>query len=108
MIPAALPMPDGYAFLSKSDKYMTGLCRKRTRAADKILYIVSEKTVLRGLYAPESVVTEVRRRERETRGKRRANVRDRDAQSQGQLEDVILKLFPRFRRRVSNILHGIQ
>ncbi|KAK0764959.1 hypothetical protein N5P37_002433 [Trichoderma harzianum] len=88
------PMPKGYGFLKKGNTFMTALCRKKTRDADKTLYVVTKRGKQQGLRAPKWVLGEVHLEERETREKRRGAVRRRDAATEDAFESATLRLFP--------------
>ncbi|KAL5094797.1 hypothetical protein Trisim1_005529 [Trichoderma cf. simile WF8] len=88
------PMPKGYGFLKKGNTFMTALCRKKTRDADKTLYVVTKRGKQQGLRAPRWILEEVRKEEKKTREKRRGAVQRRDAATEDAFEAATLRLFP--------------
>ncbi|KKP00331.1 hypothetical protein THAR02_07571 [Trichoderma harzianum] len=88
------PMPKGYGFLKKGNTFMTALCRKKTHAARKKLYVVTKRGKQEGLRAPKWILKEVRKEEEKTREKRRGAVQRRDAATEDAFEAATLKLFP--------------
>ncbi|KAM4062803.1 hypothetical protein HRG_007621 [Hirsutella rhossiliensis] len=89
------PKPRGYGFLKKGNPFMTALCRRKTSAAGKKLYVVSSRGVSSGLLAPEGILAEVIAEELETRGKRSAAVEKRDGAVRDDFEQAILRLYPK-------------
>ncbi|PNP60435.1 hypothetical protein THARTR1_00459 [Trichoderma harzianum] len=89
------PMPKGYGFLKKGNTFMTALCRKKTHAAGKTLYVVTKCGKQEGLRAPTWILQHVRSKEKETREKRRGAVQRRDAATEDAFEAATLKLFPK-------------
>lgn len=88
-------MPEGYGFLKKGNTFMTALCRKKTFAAKKTLFVVTKRGKQEGLRAPKGVLQYVRSKEKETREKRRGAVQRRDAATEDAFEAATLKLFPK-------------
>ncbi|UKZ76398.1 hypothetical protein TrVFT333_004102 [Trichoderma virens FT-333] len=93
------PMPKGYGFLKKGNTFMTALCRKKTHAAGKTLYIVSKSGKPEGLRAPIWILQQVRSEEKTTRDKRRGVVQRRDAATEDAFERAILRLFANIPKR---------
>ncbi|KAL7910850.1 hypothetical protein GGI35DRAFT_326634 [Trichoderma velutinum] len=89
------PMPKGYGFLKKGNTFMTALCRKKTHAAGKTLFVVTKCGKQEGLRAPIWVLQQVRSEEKATREKRRGAVQRRDAATEDAFEAAILRLFSR-------------
>jgi hypothetical protein len=73
------PMPKGYSFLSKGIAYKTLHCRKSTREAGKVLYVVVENKKTLGLRAPSSIISQVHQKATVTQATRRAAVQKRDS-----------------------------
>ncbi|KAH6639055.1 hypothetical protein C7974DRAFT_125604 [Boeremia exigua] len=72
-------MPKGYGFLAKGIPYKTLHCRKLTRDADKILYVVVDaKKRQLGLRVPKFILRQVHQQANETLSSRRAAVKKRD------------------------------
>lgn len=88
------PRPQGYGFLKKGNPFMTGLCRRKTHAAGKTLYVVASRGKPSGLLAPEGILAEVAAEELQTRDKRSAVVEKRDGVVKNEFEDEILRLYP--------------
>lgn len=89
------PRPRGYGFLKKGNAFMTALCRRKTRAAGKTLYVVTSRGVSSGLLAPRGILLEVFVEEVETRDKRSAVVKKRDDAVKKEFEQAILRLYPK-------------
>ena len=88
------PMPNGYAFLKKGDKYKTQHCRLKTHEAGKTLYVVKEKHLVLGLRAPKWILGQVHKEERESRQHRRDAVKQRDATAHDEFEEALRQQFP--------------
>ncbi|KAL7938762.1 hypothetical protein V8C35DRAFT_289117 [Trichoderma chlorosporum] len=87
------PMPKGYGLLKKGNTFMTALCRKKTHAAGKTLYVVTKSGKPEGLRAPIWILQQVRSEEKATREKRRGAVQRRDAATEDTFEKAIQRLF---------------
>jgi hypothetical protein len=73
------PMPKGYAFLRKGIAYKTLHCRKLTREAGEVLYVVVDNKTTLGLRAPSSVVSQVHQKANATLATRSAAIQKRDS-----------------------------
>ncbi|UNI22759.1 hypothetical protein JDV02_008620 [Purpureocillium takamizusanense] len=94
VVSAQEPLPSGYGFLKKGNPFMTGLCRRKTHAAHKTLYVVRNKRKVLGLRAPKWILREVHQEERESRVRRQANVERRDTCMESEFRDAIEQMFP--------------
>jgi hypothetical protein len=72
-------MPKGYVFLRKGIGYKTLHCRKLTREAGEVLYVVVDKKTTLGLRAPSSIISRVHQKANATLAKRIAAVQKRDS-----------------------------
>jgi hypothetical protein len=77
-IAPSAPMPQGYAFLSKGVAFKTLHCRKLTREAGQLLYVVVDNKKTLGLRAPKPIVAQVHQKAKQTLTTRRAVVQKRD------------------------------
>ncbi|KAI1879040.1 hypothetical protein JX265_003217 [Neoarthrinium moseri] len=90
------PMPAGYVFVPKGDRYMTANCRKETQAAGETVYVVVNKNkAVIGIRVPENVLARVRASEASTRADRASAVQKRDEGMERQFREAIVKLFPK-------------
>lgn len=94
-VSSSSPMPPGYGFLEKGNVYMTGLCRRKTHAAGKRLYVVAQRHKTLGLRAPKWILHEVFKEERETRDQRRAAVEKHDDATKDEFTTAIQSQFPK-------------
>lgn len=94
VVAPSAPMPKGYGFLKKGDVYLTGLCRRKTHAIHKTLYVVKAGRSLQGLRAPRHVISEVLAEDRATRHQRQAVVERRDDATRDAFSKAIKRLFP--------------
>ncbi len=88
------PMPKGYKLLRKGYPFMTALCRRKTLAAGRTLYVVRTGTRTLGLRAPRHIVDEVYKTENETRAARRAAVAARDESARSTFEEALRAQYP--------------
>jgi hypothetical protein len=72
-------MPKGYGYLPKGIAYKTLHCRKLTREAAKVLYVVVDNKKTLGLRAPSSIISQVYQKANATLSTRRAAVQKRDS-----------------------------
>lgn len=99
------PVPKGYGFLRKGNVYQTGLCRRLTREADRILYVVTREKRTLGLRAPIFILKEVHDKDKATKGTRQANVARRDLSTRNEFKAVLLRQFPNIpSHSVENVL----
>lgn len=89
------PVPNGYGFLKKGNVFLTGLCRRKTHAANKTLYVVIKGKTPQGLRAPKWILGEVFAEDRATREKRQAIIERRDGATQSEFEKAIRRVFPK-------------
>jgi hypothetical protein len=89
------PIPKGYGFLPKGIAYKTLHCRKITREADKVLYVVVDNKKTLGLRAPSSIISQVHQRANATLATRRAAVQKRDS---GEISKASAELLVQFRK----------
>jgi len=94
IVSAQEPLPPGYGFLRKGNPFMTALCRRKTHAAHKALYVVRDKRDIVGLRAPKWILSEVYQEERESRLRRQANVEKRDSGMENEFRGAIERMFP--------------
>ncbi|ODA81591.1 hypothetical protein RJ55_00091 [Drechmeria coniospora] len=98
-------MPNGYGYLKKGDPFMTALCRRKTHASRKALYVVAVGGRTLGLRAPISILAAVHKEERQSRARRHAELRRRDGIVEDEFRAAITRLFPRVPRAdVADIL----
>ncbi|KAL1880082.1 hypothetical protein Daus18300_001445 [Diaporthe australafricana] len=99
MSEARLPkgsLPNGYSFVPKGNVYITGNCRKLTKASGRAVYVVVDaKDQQLGLGVPLDIYVVVQFQERDTRADRAGNVLKRDEGKSKALEKEIVKMFPR-------------
>jgi hypothetical protein len=93
-IDSSTPMRRGYAFLPKGNAYKTLHCRKLTREANQLLYVVVDKKTTLGLRAPKSVLNQVHLKAKDTLATRRAAVLKRDAADDAKAAAEIKAQFP--------------
>ncbi|GJN71887.1 hypothetical protein PLICBS_005956 [Purpureocillium lilacinum] len=94
VVSAQEPLPPGYGFLRKGNPFMTAVCRRKTHAAHKALYVVRDKRAIVGLRAPKWILSEVYQEERESRLRRQANVEKRDSGMENEFRGAIERMFP--------------
>jgi hypothetical protein len=94
-VSASTPMPKGYGFLAKGNRYKTLHCRKLTHEAVRPLYIVFEKKKQIGLRAPLAILNTVHKQAKQTLSTRRAATNKRDATDIAKATAEVEKLFPR-------------
>jgi hypothetical protein len=94
-IDPSTPMRRGYAFLPKGIAYKTLHCRKLTREANQLLYVVVDKKTTLGLRAPKSIINEVHLKAKDTLATRRAAVVKRDAADSAKAAAEIKAQFPK-------------
>ncbi|KAJ6439732.1 ARS binding protein Abp2 [Purpureocillium lavendulum] len=95
IVSAQEPLPRGYGFLRKGNAFMTALCRRKTHAANRTLYVVQKKRRVIGLRAPKWILREVYQEERDTRLRRQENVEKRDASMEDQFRSAVERVFPK-------------
>lgn len=88
------PMPKGYKLLRKGYPFMTALCRRKTLAAGRTLYVVRAGSKVLGLRAPRHIINEVYEEERHTRAARRAAVATRDGATRSEFDAALRAQFP--------------
>lgn len=88
------PMPNGYKFLKKGYPFMTALCRRKTRAAGRTLYVVRAGSQTLGLRCPSHILRQVYEEERGTRAERRAAVCVRDEAARETFRAAMFQEFP--------------
>ncbi|KAJ3472823.1 hypothetical protein NLG97_g10694 [Lecanicillium saksenae] len=94
IVSPSAPMPKGYKLLRKGYPFMTALCRRKTLAAGRTLYVVRAGSKTLGLRAPRRIVDEVYEEERQTRATRRAAVAARDVSTRGTFAAALRRQFP--------------
>jgi hypothetical protein len=78
-VTSSTPMPKGYGYLPRGIAYKTLHCRKLTREAAKVLYVVVDNKKTLGLRAPSSIISQVHQKANATLSTRRAAVQKRDS-----------------------------
>lgn len=73
------PVAKGYGFLAKGIAYKTLHCRKLTREAGRVLYVVVDNKKTLGLRAPSYIISQVHQKANATLVMRRAAVQKRDS-----------------------------
>jgi hypothetical protein len=89
------PVRKGYAFLPKGNAYNTLHCRKLTREASELLYIVVDNNTALGLRAPKSVLSQVFLKAKSTLATRRAATLKRDTADSAKAAAEIKAQFPK-------------
>jgi hypothetical protein len=89
------PMSKGYGFLPKGIAYKTLHCRKTTREAGKVLYVVVDNKKTLGLRAPLSIISQVHQKANATRATRSAAVHKRDSADIAKASAELLAQFQR-------------
>lgn len=99
MSEARLPrgsLPTGYSFVPKGNVYVTGNCRKLTKASGRAVFVVVDATDQQiGIGVPIDIYVGVQFQERNTRVDRAANVLKRDEGIAKALQKEIMAIFPR-------------
>ncbi|KAF2729244.1 hypothetical protein EJ04DRAFT_76151 [Polyplosphaeria fusca] len=89
------PMPSGYAFLRKGNRYQTLNCRRLTHDAGKTVYVVqNDKKTATGIRVPKSILLQVQAKDRTTLSSRRAATETRDAAVIRKAEAELDDMFP--------------
>lgn len=94
-VSSSTPIPKGYGFLRKGNPFLTSLCRRKTIASKKTLYIVKDKSRIQGLRAPKHILAQVFAEEKQTRGQRQAQVRRKDGTATDSFLKAIQAQFPK-------------
>ncbi|KAI5919067.1 hypothetical protein F4810DRAFT_689454 [Camillea tinctor] len=104
LVSAQTPLPAGYTFVPKGNRYITLHCRSQTRLAHQPLYVVvpsssslspSNST---GLRVPIAIYASVLRSHRATLPARRKEVARRDTNLRDAFRDAVVACFPRVPR----------
>ncbi|OAA70630.1 hypothetical protein ISF_02604 [Cordyceps fumosorosea ARSEF 2679] len=88
------PMPRDYKLLRKGYAFMTALCRRKTMAAGRTLYVVRSGSTTIGLRAPRHIVHETLQEERQTRDARRDAVTARNETTRCAFAAALRRQFP--------------
>ncbi|KAJ0103825.1 hypothetical protein J7T55_000452 [Diaporthe amygdali] len=89
-------LPSGYSFVPKGNVYITGHCRRLTKASGRSVYVVIDgKKQQIGLGVPTDVYVGVQFQEINTRTDRTANVLKRDETITKTFQKEVLKIYPR-------------
>ncbi|KAF3038585.1 hypothetical protein E8E11_002303 [Didymella keratinophila] len=110
-VSSGTPMPKGYGFLLKGNRYKTSHCRKLTHDAGKTLFVVvNAKKQQLGLRVPNFILHQVHRQAKETLLARRAAVEKRDAASIDAAAAELEELFPKMpeTEKVLVLKHGFR
>ena len=95
VVSESTPMPKGYAFLHKGNKYKTLHCRRLTHEAGKKLYIVEKGKEKIGIRVPKNIYINVQNSARETAETRLAATERRDAAVLREAEVEMKRLYPK-------------
>lgn len=105
-----MPMPNGYGFLAKGNRYKTLHCRKLTNEAGKPLYVVVDNKKQVGMRVPNAILHKVHVQAKETLSTRQVAVAKRDVSDIAKADSEIRVQFPKIpdaeRRLV--LKHGFQ
>lgn len=109
-VSARTAIPKGYGFLSKGNRYKTLHCRKLTRDAGRLLYVVVDGKKKAGIRVPNVILQQVHSQAKETLSARRDAVAKRDAADIAKAESGMLKQFPKMpvAERKSVLKHGFR
>ncbi|KAK2605626.1 hypothetical protein N8I77_008452 [Diaporthe amygdali] len=89
-------LPSGYSFVPKGNVYITGHCRRLTKASGRSVYVViNGKKQQIGLGVPTDVYVGVQLQEINTRTDRTSNVLKRDETITKAFQKEVLKIYPR-------------
>ncbi len=104
------PMPKGYRFLHKGNRYKTLHGRKLTRESGNLLYVVVEDKKNIGLRVPISVYKQVQTQATETLPARRAATEKRDATDIAKVATEIALQFPKMPETEKDLVlkHGFR
>jgi hypothetical protein len=88
------PMPKGYEFLPKGNRYQTFHCRRNAHEAGMKIYIVKHDRKTTGIRIPRHILLQVQAQDRETLIARRAATECRDAALIRRADAELTALFP--------------
>ncbi|KAI1499614.1 hypothetical protein F5X99DRAFT_274679 [Biscogniauxia marginata] len=91
------PMPRGYSFVPKGDRYITSHCRAQTHSAGQAVYVVHDprRRAVSGLRVPQRIYAAVLRAHKKTLSCRARATFRRDENLRSKLRAAILIEFPR-------------
>ncbi|KAI8958254.1 hypothetical protein F5Y11DRAFT_336775 [Daldinia sp. FL1419] len=88
------PMPRGYKFVRRGDRYITRNCRLRAHTEGHVVYIVRERNEILGIRVPQVIYNNVLQDHRRTQGIRANNVISRENRLSNNFRTAILTQFP--------------
>ena len=95
VVSESTPMPKGYAFLHKGNRYKTLHCRRLTHEAGRKVYVVEKGKEKVGIRIPRDIYHTVQNLARDTADTRLAATERRDAAVIREAEAEMKKLYPK-------------